>query len=448
MVLDTKVLPQKIVDTKIVILRSRLDFNTIRFQIEDLKRKFFAKRGFLKPKAEEIQLVGYEKYYEPYIVIGGKYAIDYYKKHAFALKVGKQVRKISIAGKEYEPVDSKLGKKSERIIHLKGEEYAHYEKETFFVLDRLRREISPDSFSFAPYDVQFENTTDTNLNLRKLSISVYEIIELLRSKIARRPPDLAEIIREIFEINENTIVYRPFFEVAFHNTKTNKHVTLRVDCVSGEKVLDKSAAINMRTSCSHSSLDDSADFRITKAKPVSVNSKQPTSLVCNQSSNSPEINLSEPLKTSEFNGREANASGGKVTLKFPANVIGEVFEVGDNVTAVVGDLEIPSGTIVNDTLVVKGKLKIGDNCRLSRKVKVLGDVTVGYDTVIDGDIVSGGTIVIGSNSLIGGRIKAARSVVFGENVVVRNQKNLKSHMPQEAFDLEMIVNTEKEETLV
>jgi UDP-3-O-[3-hydroxymyristoyl] glucosamine N-acyltransferase len=122
--------------------------------------------------------------------------------------------------------------------------------------------------------------------------------------------------------------------------------------------------------------------------------------------------------------------------------------VGDNLTAVVGDMEIPSGTTVNDVLVVKGKLRIGDNCRLFRKVKVLGDVSVGIGTVVEGDIVSGGSVVIGSSSVVGGSVKAAGRIEISKNVVIG--KNLKENLdlPKDSFNLQAIVNLGKEEILV
>ena len=231
---EIEVLAQKIAKTKTVVLKTRLDSTVVRLHIEGLKQNFFTKLGFLKPKTEDVKLIGFEKYYEPYIVIGGKYSLDYCRKHEFNVKVKKHSKEVFIAGKKFSPVASKLGKKLENMIHLEGEEYAHYEKETFFVLDKLRREILPESFSFAPYEVQLEGTVDDSLNLRKVSISVDEVIELLRSRIAKRPSDLAEIIRELFEINENMLVYRPFFELTFHNIKTSRCLSLRVDGVTGE----------------------------------------------------------------------------------------------------------------------------------------------------------------------------------------------------------------------
>lgn len=443
MVPEIEVIPQKMAEAKTVVLKTRLDSNVARLQAEGLKRNFFAKLCFFKPKVEEIQLVGYEKHYEPYIVIGGKYSLDYCKKHVFPIKIEKATSGVFIEGKKYEPAASKSGINLDRMIHLEGEEHVHYERETFFVLDRLRREISPESFSFAPYEVQPGGVSDITFNLRKIRISGKEIIELLRSKIARRPTDLAKIIREIFEIRENMIVYRPFFEFTFHNTKTKEYATLNVDGVSGDKVLYKYDIRNSRMFCANSCFDR-ADFSMTE-ELVSDNSKQQFS---SQSSNLSENIFSESTKISDVQPREAAASSGNVTLKFPANVSGEVFVVGDNVTAVVGDLEIPSEAIINDTLVVKGKLKIGDNCKLSRKVKVLGDVMIGTNTVIDGDIISGGNVAIGSNSVVGGCIKAAGTIEFGEKVRVGKALKRRSNRREESFDLEMIVESEKEEASV
>jgi len=439
MVPEIEVIPQKMAEAKTVVLKTRLDSNVARLQAEGLKRNFFAKLGFFKPKVEEIQLVGYEKHYEPYIVIGGKYSLDYCKKHVFPIKVEKATSGVFIDGKKYEPAASKSGINLDQMIHLEGEEHVHYEKETFFVLDRLRREISPESFSFAPYEVQPRGVADITLNLRKIRISRKEIIEFLRSKIAKRPKDLAKIIREIFEIKENMIVYRPFFEFTFHNTKTKEYATLEVDGISGNKVLYK---YDIRNTCMFraNSCLDRADFNMTEEELVSGNSKQQ---FASQSSNLSENIFSEYHKTSEFQPHEAAAPSGNVTLKFPANVSGEVFVVGDNVTAVVGDVEIPSGVIINDTLVVKGKLKIGDNCKLSRKVKVLGDVMIGINTVIDGDIVSGGNVAIGSNSVVGGCIKAAGIIEFGKKVRVGKVLKPRSNRREESFDLEMIVESEK-----
>ena len=96
---EIEVLPQKIVDTRTIILKSRLDSNRVKLQGEKLKTGFFVRFGFLKPKPKDILLVAFGKYYEPYIVIGGKYSIDYCKKHNYALKVEDKTQAILLMAK-------------------------------------------------------------------------------------------------------------------------------------------------------------------------------------------------------------------------------------------------------------------------------------------------------------------------------------------------------------
>ncbi|MHA2231863.1 MAG: hypothetical protein ACXAB4_05175 [Candidatus Hodarchaeales archaeon] len=403
------------------------------------------KLGFLKPKAYDIELVGSEKYYEPYIVVGGKYSLDYCRKHDFKLEVKKKAREVYIAGKKFEVLASRSGKNFKQVIQFEGQEYAHFESESFFVFDRLRREISPKSFSFAPYETRLEGEPDVSLNLRKVRVSIDEVIELVRSRIAKRPPDLAEIIREVFEITENSIVYRPFFEFTYHNIKTNNYATLRVDGVSGEKVLCKFENEHINMFLSNSNLETVSDFGKIKANVFLDSYKEGGS---DKDSNQSDEKPKASSKVYEDQAQEVPISDEKITLNFKGNVVGEIFSVGDDVTAVVGDLEIYSGTTVNDTLVVKGKLKIGDNCNLLRKVKALGDVTIGIATIVKGDIVSGGNVVIGSKSVVVGRVRAAGRIRISEKVTVGKEIDPYLDRLQDTFDLETIVDTEKEEALV
>jgi len=122
---EIEILPQKIVDTRTVILKSRLDSNRVKFQGEKLKTSFFVRFGFLKPKPKDILLVAFSKYYEPYILIGGKYSIDYCKRHNYALKVEDRTQAIFIDGKQLKPEPLSLEDKA-KVIKLVGEEHSHY----------------------------------------------------------------------------------------------------------------------------------------------------------------------------------------------------------------------------------------------------------------------------------------------------------------------------------
>ena len=235
---EIEILPQKIVDTRTVILKSKFNSSRVKVQGEKIKTSFFAKFGLLKPKPKDVLLVAFSKYYEPYIVIGGKYSIDYCKRHGYALKVEDRTQALFIDGKKLKPEPLLTGGVA-RVIKLVGEEHSHYENETYVVLDRMLQEVSAENLFLAPSESDLENEPSGGLDLRKPQISLDEEIAILRSRIAKRPADVAEIIRENFEINERTIIYSPVYELTFKNLKNGKKVTVIVNGVAGGVILSK-----------------------------------------------------------------------------------------------------------------------------------------------------------------------------------------------------------------
>ncbi len=235
---EIEILPQKIVDTRIVILKSKFDSSRVKVQGEKIKTSFFAKFGFLKPKPKDVLLVAFSKYYEPYIVIGGKYSIDYCRRHGYALKVEDRTQALFIDGKKLKP-EPLSDRGAARVIKLVGEEHSHYENETYVVLDRMLQEVSAENLFLAPSESDLENEPSGGLDLRKPQVSLEEEIAILRARIAKRPADVAEIIRENFEINERTIIYSPVYELTFKNLKNGKKVTAIVNGVTGGVIVSK-----------------------------------------------------------------------------------------------------------------------------------------------------------------------------------------------------------------
>lgn len=236
---EIEVIPQKIVDAKTVILKNRIDSNMARLQGEKYKRNFFGRFGFLKPKADDVKLVYFEKYYEPYVVLGGKYTIDYCKRHVYATRVDEQTGKVFVGGKEFKPETLSSDNSHFKVIKLEGEEYVQHQNETYFILDRLRQEIQPGKLQFAPSEEDMESSASIDFNFRKVNSSLEADIDFLRSKIAKRPSDVAQIMRETFDINERSIIYCPVYELTYQNIKNGKEVTLLIDGISGEMTLFK-----------------------------------------------------------------------------------------------------------------------------------------------------------------------------------------------------------------
>lgn len=401
--------PQSMADAKTIVLKPRLDQGDVQLIEEKIKTRLFSRFG-LKPKPKDVQLLSSETYFEPYLIIGGKYALDYCKSHVFNVNVNEKTTKVFVGGQPFESEQTDPNTK-ERVVRMKGEEYAHHERQTYFVLDRMKREIQPEKLPISPFDIQKESFKPDS-NFKNIQISDDAQIAFLKRKIARRPASVAEIIREIFEITERTIVYYPMYELTFENAKNRKEARITIDGISGEIMLNGIRILAARTAVK---LPGSIDTKIIERGTYQLAQTQP--ILTTNRADSTEYHEKEALED-ETSLQTISAVEETMTLGFPAKISGDVFTVGDNVTTIVGDIDVPSGTTINKTLVVKGTLKIGDNCRAHGKLKALKNIIIGANTVVDGDLISGGNVLIGPHSLITGSLEAAGYIRIGEHTTI------------------------------
>ena len=380
-------LPQSIAIMKTIVLKPRLDKGDIQLIGEKIKSRLFSKLGF-KPKPKNIRLLNLEMYFEPFLIIGGKYAIDYCKKHAFEINVNEKTAKVFVGGKEFrsERPDPRAASK---IINLTGEEYVHHEIQSYFILDRMKREISPEKLPFAPFALQKENS-EHKFYFKSINISDEFQIGFLKKKIAKRPADVAEIIKETFDITDRVIVYYPSYQLTFENMKNKTDATLTINGVSGEIVVNGKKKLAVRTS-----LDFPESIDVSHTQITDYEKNQPKAILKIDRHNTTD-NVNNPPKEEEL-----------IQYSQPREEI-----------TISGDMEIPSGTRIDKNLIVKGSLKIGDNCRAHGRFLATEDIKVGSDTLIDGDLISGGNIFVGPRSLVAGLVQANGIVEIEEDVVV------------------------------
>jgi len=447
---QVETLPQSIADIRIIILKPRLDHGDIQLIGEKIKPRLFTRFGF-GAKPGNVQLLCCESYFEPYLFIGGKYTLDYCRKHVFEVKVTESLTKVFIAGQEFrsEQSDPKV---TNKVIKMTGEERAHCERQAYFVLDRMKREVSPEKLPLSPFDIQQEKPEHSS-NFKSIQISDETQIEFLKSKIAKRPSDLAEIIKEVFDITDRAIAYYPMYQLTFENTKNHTDAVVAINGITGEITLNGSKKLAVKTIIAPDEVvrvtqplekavyeklqvhekpkvnlpEKKEDVEKTPKEEKTIHSAQPVEKFTSEKQQTESILKTFPAETNETTETPANEETIQparaeieetMFLGFPAKIFGQVISVEDNVIAVVGDIEIPSGTEINKTLVVKGALKIGDNCRVRGKIKALRDITVGADTIIDGDLISGGNILVGPRSLVNGSVQASGTFEIEKNAVV------------------------------
>lgn len=229
---EIAVLPQKIIDRKTIVLKSRFNPTTAKLMGEKMKDRMFVSLGFSKP--EEMRLISVDKFYEPYLIVGGKYSIDYCRKQVFTMKIDGEALDIVIFDKKLKP---KTLNNTIREIEIEGEAHFHYEDEAYCILDKAGREVASEQIHHAPSEEQpMEKLAEVDTKLGEISTSPDEEIDFLRSRIVKRPSHIGEVTREIFEVSDRSIVYVPMYQLTFQNTKTGKRAIVKIDGISGKIV--------------------------------------------------------------------------------------------------------------------------------------------------------------------------------------------------------------------
>ena len=220
---------ENIVERKTVVYETHLDPAVIRVTGEKLKKQLFTRYGLFKPKSEEIQFVSQDKYYETYIVINGRYLIDYFRNRTYLFKVDEAVREVVLLNKKFMPEASR----SARVVKIYGEERLVHEVKSFLIMDKNGRDAQVENLPSAPSEKKPEKAIEQH-GIEELPQKMD--VDSVRARIARRPEDISRIVEEIFEVTERTVIYAPRFRVAFKNTSTGEEKALVIDGVSSKRI--------------------------------------------------------------------------------------------------------------------------------------------------------------------------------------------------------------------
>jgi len=220
---------ENIVERKTIVYEAPIDPTVIRVSGEKLKQQLFTRFGLFKPKSEEIQFISLDKYYEPYIVISGKYFIDYYRKCTYIFKVDESVREVVLLNYKFLPEAAK----SSRIIKLPGEERLIKEAKAFLIMDKNGGDATVDNLPSAPSEKKPEKVI-AEFGIEELAENVD--VNFVKERIAKRPKDISRIVEEVFEITDRTVIYCPRYKLLFRWVKTGEEKILMLDAVTAERI--------------------------------------------------------------------------------------------------------------------------------------------------------------------------------------------------------------------
>jgi hypothetical protein len=228
---ETPSTKEKIVRRKTIVYKTLVDPELIKVACEKLKKQLFTKFAFywFQPKLEDIQFVSLEKYYEPYIIISGKYFIDYLRKRTYKVKVPEGVREVILRPNKYVPETSK----SNRIVKLHAEERLINEAKAFLILDKNGQDYTDENMPFAPSEKKPEKVI-AEFGIEELPENAD--VDFLKERIAKHPKDMCRILEENFEVTERKVIYAPRYKLLFRWVETGEEKILVLDAVTAKKV--------------------------------------------------------------------------------------------------------------------------------------------------------------------------------------------------------------------
>jgi hypothetical protein len=225
---------EKIAERKTIVYETRTDPTVIKLAGEKLKDRLFTRFRFLKPKLDEIQFVAIDKYYEPYIVISGKYSIDYYRKCAYTINVNQDALEVVLLNHKF-VFDHRrdCSAPGYNAIKLEGEERLRIDTKASVILDRLGQDVTLEKLPAAPSE---ENPKKILATFGVEEIPPDADVNMIRSRVVTRPNDIKRLVNELFEVDERAIIYTPRFRVTYASTRTGEERTVEFDGVTAEKL--------------------------------------------------------------------------------------------------------------------------------------------------------------------------------------------------------------------
>jgi len=224
--------PEKIAERKIIIYKTLIDPTVIKLATEKVKDRLFVKFGFLKPNPDQIQQVSFEKDYEGFIVVDGKYTIDYYRRRIYAIRVDEKALEVILLNQTFKPEIS--SEPPGKVVRIEGEERLVHQANAYIVLSADGKEVSPKRIPSAPSEEQPKKLLAEIESTKKLDILPNEEINIIRSRIVKRPPEIKRIVHELFEVSDRAVIYAPVYRVKFQNLKTGEMKTVKFDGVSAK----------------------------------------------------------------------------------------------------------------------------------------------------------------------------------------------------------------------
>jgi hypothetical protein len=228
---------EKIPAKHLIVHNLSVNFESVREVVEKNKTKFFAKLGLLKPKREEVECESILLFYETFLIAKAKYFLDYYENKKYRIKVGNKATQVEIFGQVLEPIMTcgkveNFLKRSRKEIVFEGEERVIYEKTRKIALNRKGHEINPAKLPNGPIELEPRKVLiECHERVRDLDLS---LVDTMKDIICEKPSNVGRVVKEFFEVTDQSIVYTPIYEARCRHLKTKETKIIPISGVTNE----------------------------------------------------------------------------------------------------------------------------------------------------------------------------------------------------------------------
>jgi hypothetical protein len=251
-----------VVERQIIVYKSCVDLKGVRAIAEKMKIKLFRRFVFMKPRPEDVQIVSIDKYFEQYVVVDGEYIIDYSQNWSHNIQVDETMHELTFFSEKITPVSLKDHLATPcKIVTFAGVGRFKYEAKARIIFDSHWHEVGFEQLPFVPFEEQPEKILDiVDQNRESIRVSGEKEVKLLKSKLVQRPTNILSIHKELFNVFDRALIYKPMYKVTFKNIKTKKEATLLIDAITGKtKESLKQAVAPVEKKPAKESLEETTD---------------------------------------------------------------------------------------------------------------------------------------------------------------------------------------------
>lgn len=236
LVSETVIVPETIIQRKIIVFKPSVGIKAVRNIASKAKDQIFTRYPLIKSKSEETKIDTIDRYFEKYVVIDGKYNIEYSKKWCHSVNVDEAMQKLKIGNKNFEPNASEKNLEiTYNTLILKGTGHFYKESRRRMIFDHEWNEVGIEQLPYLSFEEDPQEILDhSDAQLTKKDLTDGKEVEILRSKIFKRPTDVQKIYNEAFKVTERAIIFKPMYKVCVSNIKTKKKVTFLIDGSNGK----------------------------------------------------------------------------------------------------------------------------------------------------------------------------------------------------------------------